>query len=80
MDGSEGPMGTLLPKDVDFSNITQATMFLADLLNDDQLKVVGNAYARYFWYCIAVLVGLACVFNVIRWATLKRRCVVVKFK
>ena len=78
MDSGAGSDGPLSPKGIDFSNETQAAEFLEELLNDDQLKIIGNAYARYFWYCIAVVVGLALLFNIIRQATLQRRYILLK--
>lgn len=66
-------MGALSPKGVDFSNITQASEFLEVLLNDDELKIIGNAYAQYFWYGIAVAVAVAAAFNFTRWLTLRLR-------
>ena len=68
-----GSMGPLSPEGVDFSNITQASDFLDDILNDDELKVIGNAHARYFWYGIAVAIGIGALCNFIRWVTLRLR-------
>ena len=75
MEGSTGSVGRLSPNGVDFSNETQATEFLEALLNDDDLKIVGNDYARYFWYGIAVAVSIAALFNLIRWAISHTRLV-----
>lgn len=58
---------------VDFSNSTQAAEFLEDLLNDDQLKIIGNQYATYFWYGIVVVIGLATLSNLLQWLTLQFR-------
>jgi len=55
--------GPLSPAGVNFSDPEQASDFLGDLLNDDQLKVIGNAYARYFWYGVVVVIGIASVFH-----------------
>lgn len=48
---------------VDFSNQTDAANFLAELLDDTELQVIGNAYARYFWYGVVVVIGIAGLFN-----------------
>lgn len=58
---------------VDFSNLTQASDFLADLLNDDELKVIGNNYAKSFWYGVVVVIGLATLCNFLQWLTLQLR-------
>lgn len=73
MGGGGMSMGGLSPAGVDFSNETQAFDFLAEILNDDELKVIGNAHARYFWYGIAAVVGLACLVNLARIVTLRMR-------
>lgn len=75
MGGPSDPTGPLSPKGVDFSNQTQAEDFLGDLLNDDELKVVGNAYARYFWYGVAVAVTIATISNLTRRLILRARSV-----
>lgn len=66
-------MGSLSAAGVDFSNRTQMAAFLDDMLNDDQLKHLGNDYARYFWYGVVVVIGLATIMNIIQRATLKMR-------
>ncbi|CZT17577.1 related to ferric reductase (metalloreductase) [Ramularia collo-cygni] len=58
---------------IDFSNSTQAAEFLDDLLNDDELKIIGNNYAKYFWYGVVVIVGLATLANFLNWLTLQGR-------
>ena len=75
MEGGASPTGRLSPNGVDFTNETQATEFLEAMLNDNELKIIGNAYARYFWYGIVVAVSIAALFNLIRWATLHARSV-----
>ena len=64
--GSDGS-STIMPLNttgVDFTNATQASDFLSDLLDDTELQVIGNQYARYFWYGIVVVIGLASLLNV----------------
>lgn len=58
---------------VDFGDPDQASDFLSALLDDDQLKVIGNAYARYFNYGLAAVVGIATLFRIARLLTLKAR-------
>lgn len=75
MDGMGSSMSSepLTTEGVDFSNSTQAAEFLENLLDDTELKVVGNAYARYFWYGVAVVIAIAAIFNFLRWLTLQMR-------
>ena len=73
MDGAMGASGALSPEGVDFSNETQAADFLGAILDDDELKIIGDAYARYFWYGIIVVVGIATIINVTRFTTLRVR-------
>ena len=69
-DMSSGPLNA---SGIDFSDPDQASDFLELLLNDDTLKIIGNAYARYFWYGAATFIGLASVFNVTRRLILHQR-------
>lgn len=61
--GSDSSTGALTAAGVDFSNETQAMDFLADILDDSVLGVQGNQYARYFWYGVVVVIGIATLFN-----------------
>lgn len=61
---------------VDFSNETQAFNFLQEILNDSVLQVTGNDFARYFWYGVVVVIGIAAIFNAVQKITLKTRFVV----
>lgn len=69
MPGGDATMGGLSPDGVDFSNDTQAMDFLGAMLDDSVFQVVGNAYARYFWYGTVVVVGLAALYNIVWSAT-----------
>jgi hypothetical protein len=60
---------------VDFSNATQAMDFLGAMLEDTDLQVTGNAFARYFWYGVVVIVGIAATFNITQKIILRMRCV-----
>ena len=73
MGGAMASSGPVRPDRVDFSNQTQAAEFLEALLDDDELKIIGNAYARYFWYGVAVVLGLATLTNLARVLTLRLR-------
>lgn len=79
MDGSMqdvsggGDLMPLSPAGVDFANETQAFDFLADMLDDSVLQVIGNAYATYFWYGTACVVGIAALVNVYQSACQKDR-------
>ena len=58
---------------VDFSNHTQAMEFLEQLLDDSDLQISGNAYAKYFWYGIAVVLAIAAIINIVQKITLRLR-------
>lgn len=60
---------------VDFSNATQAFNFLQEILDDSVFQVTGNQYARYFWYGVVVVIGIAGIINVVETVTLKNRLV-----
>jgi hypothetical protein len=60
---------------VDFSNATQAFDFLQDILDDSVFQITGNRYARYFWYGVVVVIGIAGIINVVETVTLKNRLV-----
>ena len=51
---------------VDFSNDTQAMDFLGQILDDSDLQLSGNAFARYFWYGVIVFIGIAAITNIIQ--------------
>jgi hypothetical protein len=71
--GSSTSPAMLSAEGVDFSNTTQASQFLEDLLNDDDLKVIGNDYAKKFWYGVVALIALATLLNFLQWLTLQMR-------
>ncbi|CAK1356680.1 Ferric/cupric reductase transmembrane component 7 [Cercospora beticola] len=58
---------------VDFSNRTQASAFLEDLLDDTYLKIDGANHAKYFWYGIVVFIGVTMLFKLMRWLILQKR-------
>ncbi|KAF2163781.1 hypothetical protein M409DRAFT_68349 [Zasmidium cellare ATCC 36951] len=71
--GSSMSSEPLTTEGVDFSNTTQAAEFLDNLLDDTRISVIGNTYARYFWYGVIVVIGIAAIFNFLRWLTLQMR-------
>lgn len=60
---------------VDFSNETQAMDFLGRILDDTEFQIDGNAFARYFWYGVVVVIGIAAISNIIQRSTLRMRFV-----
>lgn len=59
------PLGTPLnDTGVDFSNETQGANFLLQILDDSEFQVIGNEYARNFWYAMVVFMAIAAVFNI----------------
>lgn len=63
---------------VDFSNETQAFDFLQEILDDSTLGVIGNQYARYFWYGVVVVIGIASLCNIAQRSVLWMRWVFTK--
>ncbi|KAJ5489374.1 hypothetical protein N7539_004264 [Penicillium diatomitis] len=61
------------PEGVDFSNTTDASNFLGDLLDDSVFQIDGNARARYFWYGISALIGVIAIFNLAWRVNLRQR-------
>jgi ferric-chelate reductase len=47
--------------------------FLGEILDDSDLQISGNAFARYFWYGVVVVIGIAAIFNIIQKVTLQLR-------
>ena len=47
--------------------------FLDKILDDSDLQVSGNAFARYFWYGIVVVIAIAAIFNIVQKTTLRLR-------
>lgn len=68
-----GDSSALNAAGVDFSNDTQAMDFLEQMLDDTGLQISGNAYARYFWYGVVVVIGITAIFNVIEKMNLRLR-------
>ena len=72
----DGSSTALNASGIDLSNDTQAMDFLGEILDDTQLQIAGNAFARYFWYGTVVLIGIAAMINVIQKLLLHLRFVV----
>jgi hypothetical protein len=58
---------------IDFSNDTQASMFLAEILDDGVFQVDGNMYARTFWFGICAVIAICALLNVTQKITFKMR-------
>ncbi|KAL7796675.1 ferric reductase NAD binding domain-containing protein [Trichoderma ceciliae] len=71
--GSPSSSSPLTPAGVDFSNETQAFNFLQEILDDSTLGMVGNQYARYFWYGVLVVVGITTLCNMTQRSVLRMR-------
>ena len=72
-DGSSTTLTPLYATGYDLTNITQAMDFLDQMLDDSILQIYGNEYARYFWYGVVVVIGLAAILNLIWRVRLKLR-------
>ena len=53
----------LSPAGVNFHDVTEASNFLSDLLDDSVFQLDGNARASYFWYGIVALIGVTGIWN-----------------
>lgn len=58
---------------VDFTNVTEASNFLGELLDDTVFQINGNARARYFWYGVSAFIGVVAIFNLAWRLELRRR-------
>ncbi|KAL9074196.1 MAG: hypothetical protein Q9161_002390 [Pseudevernia consocians] len=58
---------------LDFSNDTQAMDFLGEILDDSDLQISGNAFARYFWYGVVVVIGITAICNFVQKTILRLR-------
>ena len=47
--------------------------FLDKILDDSDLQVSGNAFARYFWYGIVLVIAIAAIFNMVQKTNLQLR-------
>lgn len=63
MGGGSSSSTPLTSAGVDFGNATQAADFLAAMLDDTVYQVQGNQYARYFYYCVVVIIALLAISN-----------------
>ncbi len=72
MDGgsSDAPLNA---SGIDFSNNTQASDFLGEVLDDTVFQVDGNTYARNFWYGVCAVIGTCAFFNLAQKITFKMR-------
>lgn len=75
MGGDSPSSSPLNATGVDFSNETQAFDFLQEILDDSTLGAIGNQYARYFWYGIVVVIGIASLCNIAQRSVLWMRWV-----
>ena len=58
---------------VDLTNVTEASEYLEDLLDDSILQFDGIKYSKFFWYGIVVVIALAAAINIYQRAiTLER--------
>ena len=63
-DLSDSPMEPLSAVGVDLTNVTEASDYLEDLLDDSVLQFDGIKYSKFFWYGIVTVIGLAAVVNI----------------
>jgi hypothetical protein len=70
-----GATDTLNASGIDFSNSTQASMFLGEILDDTEFQVTGNMYARNFWFGVCAVIATSAFFNFTQKMTVKMRYV-----
>ncbi len=75
--GGDAMSDALNATGVDFSDPDQASDFLEKMLDDTEFQVVGNAYARAFWYGVVVLIAIAAISNLIHRHVRKFRSVLI---
>lgn len=71
--GMGGANAPLNDSGVDFSNYTQASNFLGEILDDTVLQVEANMYARNFWYGVCAVIAVCAFFNLVQKATARMR-------
>ncbi len=58
---------------IDFSNSTQASTFLGEILDDSVFQIEANMYARNFWYGACAIIGICAISNVTQKAIVRMR-------
>lgn len=61
-DSSTTPLST---EGLNMTDVDVQTDFLANLLDDTELQVTSNYYARAFWYGIVAFIALAAALNLL---------------
>ena len=69
----DDPSSTLNASAVDFTNDTQVMDFLGEILDDSDLQISGNAFARYFWYGVVTVIAITAICNMVQKMTLRLR-------
>lgn len=64
MDGGDSSDGPLNDTGIDFTNITDATTFLGEILDDTDFQIDGNMYASNFWYGVCGVIAVCAIFNI----------------
>jgi len=54
---------------VDFTNATEAAIFLGEILDDTMFQIDGNAHARDFWFGVCAVIAVCAFFNFAQKAT-----------
>ena len=73
MDDDDSSSYALNASAVNFANDTQAMDFLGEILDDSDLQISGNAFARYFWYGVVTVIAITAICNMIQKTTLRSR-------
>ncbi|KAI9815133.1 MAG: hypothetical protein M1827_002976 [Pycnora praestabilis] len=71
--GGSMASGPLSDAGLDMANMTVASDFLAEVLDDSDLQPMDIDVSRAFWYGIVIVIAVVAAANVLQWATLKAR-------
>jgi hypothetical protein len=73
MNSSEAMPPDLTDAGMNMTNLTVAYNFLQDILDYTGFQPEDQTIDEAFWYGIVIVIGIAAIFNLIQWATLRLR-------
>jgi hypothetical protein len=73
MNSSEAMPPDLTDAGMNMTNLTIAYNFLQDILDYTGFQPEDQTIDEAFWYGIVIVIGIAAIFNLIQWTTLKIR-------
>jgi hypothetical protein len=75
MNSSEAMPPDLTDAGMNMTNLTIAYSFLQDILDYTGFQPEDETIDEAFWYGIVIVIGIAAIFNLIQWTTLRIRYV-----